>query len=221
MKLLFVEDDDIIRNSFRDYLNTLFNDIYEASDGKIAYELYKVVKPDIILLDINLPSIDGITLAKKIRESDHKTIIIILSAREDKETLLEATTLGLSKYLLKPIQRRELKESLLEAISKVKDKAYTNKTIRLIDDFIWNHEEKILSHKGIPIQLTKMEISLLNNFCLKSKDIVSYEDMYHELYSDFDYSENKLKMIIKRFRLKTHQDIILNIYGLGYKFNIE
>ena len=221
MKLLFVEDDDIIRNSFRDYLNTLFDDLYEASDGKIAYELYKVVKPDIILLDINLPSIDGITLAKKIRESDHKTIIIILSAREDKETLLEATTLGLSKYLLKPIQRRELKKSLLEAISKVKDKEYNNKNIRLIDNFIWNQEEKILSHNGIPIQLTKMEISLLNNFCLKGKDIVSYEDMYHELYNDFDYSENKLKMIIKRFRLKTHQDIILNIYGLGYKFNID
>ena len=43
MKLLFVEDDDIIRNSFRDYLNTLFDDIYEASDGKIAFELYQVI----------------------------------------------------------------------------------------------------------------------------------------------------------------------------------
>lgn len=221
MKLLFVEDDDIIRNSFRDYLNTLFDDIYEADDGKVAFELYQVVKPDIILLDINLPSIDGISLAKKIREFDRKTIIIILSAREDKETLLEATTLGLSKYLLKPIQRREFKETLFEAISKVKNKEYNNKTIKLIGDFIWNQEEKVLSHNGINIQLTKMEISLLNNFCLKGKDIVSYEDMYLKLYNDFDYNENKLKMIIKRFRLKTHQDIILNIYGLGYKFNFD
>jgi two-component system, OmpR family, response regulator VanR len=221
MKLLFVEDDDIIRNSLRDYLNTLFDNIYEASDGKVAFEIYQIVKPDIILLDINLPSIDGISLAKKIREFDHKTIIIILSAREDKETLLEATTLGLSKYLLKPIQRRELKKALFEAISKVKDKEYNNKTIKLIDDFIWNQEEKVLSHNGINIQLTKMEMSLLNNFCLKGKDIVSYEDMYFHLYNDFEYNENKLKMIIKRFRLKTHQDIILNIYGLGYKFNID
>ena len=45
--------------------------------------------------------------------------------------------------------------------------------------------------------------------------------MYLKLYNDFDYNENKLKMIIKRFRLKTHQDIILNIYGLGYKFNFD
>lgn len=221
MKLLFVEDDDIIRNSFWDYLNTLFDDIYEASDGKIAFELYQVIKPDIILLDINLPSIDGISLAKKIREFDRKTIIIILSAREDKETLLEATTLGLTKYLLKPIQRKEFKETLLEAISKVKDKEYNNKTIKLVGDFIWNQEEELLSHNGINIQLTKMEISLLNNFCLKGKNVVSYEDMYLQLYDDFDYNENKLKMVIKRFRLKTHQDIILNVYGLGYKFNIE
>jgi two-component system, OmpR family, response regulator VanR len=221
MKLLFIEDDDIIRNSLRDYLNTIFDDIYEVSDGKDAFKTYLEVKPDVILLDINLPSIDGITIAKDIRRTDKKTIIIILSAREDRKTLLEATTLGLTKYLLKPIQRKELKESLLLAISKVKVEDYSDKTIKLISGFIWNLEEKELFHPSMKIQLTKMEISLFVNFCLKSKNIVNYEDMYFQLYNNMEYNENKLRMLIKRLRLKTHHDIIQNIYGLGYKFNIE
>ena len=221
MTLLFIEDDDITRNSLRDYLNTIFNHVYEVSDGKVAFEIYQAVKPDIILLDINLSSVDGIFIAKKIRESDRETIIIILSAREDKETLLEATTLGLTKYLLKPIQRKEFKESLLSAISKVNDKNHSNNIVRLIDGFVWNLEQKELSHNSIKIQLTKREISLLDNFCSKSIKVVSYEDMYFEIYNNMDYNENKLRMLIKRLRLKTHQEIIQNVYGLGYRFNIE
>ena len=134
MKLLFIEDDYIIRNSFRDYLSTLFNYIYEVSDGKDAFRIYEEVKPDIILLDINLPSIDGISIAKKIREIDKETIIIILSAREDTETFLDATTLGLTKYLLKPIPRREFKKFITEAVMKVKSN--NHKSIQLIDDFV-------------------------------------------------------------------------------------
>lgn len=215
MKLLFIEDDDIIRSSFRNYLNTLFNYVYEVSDGKDAFRMYMDIKPDVILLDINLPSIDGISIAKKIRELDRETCIIILSAREDKETLIEATTLGLTKYLLKPIPRKDFKKIMLEVISKIK-----NKNIELINGFIWNKEKKELSLNNKNIQLTKNEIFLLDNFCIKSKKIISYEDMYYQIYSDINYNENKLRMLIKRFRIKTDQDIIQNIYGLGYKFNI-
>ena len=220
MKLLFIEDDNIIRDNFRDSLNLLFDDVYEVSDGKDAFKMYKEIKPDIILLDINLPSIDGISIAKKIRAIDKKTIIIILSAKEDTETLLEATTLGLTKYLLKPISRKVFKDVILGAISKIENQNYNNKVIKLVNGFIWNQEKKELTYNNENIQLTKKELLLLDDFCKKTKSIVSYEDMYFKLYNDFEFNENKLRMLIKRLRIKTHHEIITNIYGFGYKFNI-
>ena len=221
MTLLFIEDDDVIRNSLRDYLNTLFDNVYEVSDGKDAFRIYQEVKPDIILLDINLPSVDGITIAKEIRKIDYTTIIIILSAREDKETFLDVMNLGLSKYLLKPVQRKKFRESLMIAIQKIKKDNDCNDSINLKNGFIWNLKKKELFHNSINIKLTKKEMCLLDNFCSKSNKIVSYEAMYLELYNEMEYNENRLRMLIKRFRLKTHQNIIQNIYGFGYKFNID
>ena len=220
MKLLFIEDYNIIRESFRDYINTLFNDVYEVVDGKNAFDTYLKVKPDIILLDINLPSINGIDIAKKIRKSDSKIIIIVLSAQEDRDTLIEATTLNLTKYLLKPISRKEFKKTMTETISKINEKNREKEVIRLTNGFVWNKKEKVLFHNGENIELTKNELLLLDNFCVKSNRVVTFEDIYFHIYSDLDYNENKLRMLIKRFRIKTHQDILLNIYGLGYKFNI-
>ena len=75
--ILYIEDDEGVRTINSRFLNRMFNELYEAKDGQEGYELYKKYHPDIILTDIKMPRLDGISLAKKIREKDKTTKIII------------------------------------------------------------------------------------------------------------------------------------------------
>ena len=107
--ILFVEDEDNIRENYSKYLRIYFKDVLEAANAEDAFILYKEKKPDIMIVDIHLPKENGIELIKKIRKNDLDVKVIILTAHADSSFLLEAIPLKLIKYLIKPINRKELK----------------------------------------------------------------------------------------------------------------
>ncbi|WP_122893007.1 response regulator transcription factor [Arcobacter peruensis] len=215
MKLLFVEDDIEIRENLRFYLKSIFREVIEVSNGKEALKEYYNCTPDIILLDINIPKLNGIEVAKKIRERDNKTVIIILTAHDDRDILIQAIELKLTKYLLKPVSRNELKQTLIKAISDVKE----IQSIDLMYDYKWNLKNKILKHKNEIIKLTNNEIKLFNRYCNNTQEIFTNEDLSSLLYEEEEYNENKVRMFLKRFRKNINPELIINIYGLGYRFN--
>jgi len=118
-KILFVEDEEATRKNYVTYLKMLFSEVYEAKDGEIAYQLYKEKKPDILILDVNIPKLNGLELLEKIRENDYTTKAIMFTAHSDQNFLLQAVSLQLTKYLVKPVSRQELKEALDLAISEL------------------------------------------------------------------------------------------------------
>ena len=217
MKVLYVEDDIEIRNNLRFYLESIFDEVFEVSNGEDALKLYKEKSPDIILLDINIPKINGIDVARKIREKDKDVLIIVTTAHDDKEILLNAIALTLTKYLLKPITRNVLKDTLSKAIKKLKEL----ELISLDKDYIWNKNTHTLTHDNDVIKLTNNEIKLFQNYCTKSKHIFSNEDIFFTIYNDLEYNENKVRMFLKRFRKNTNHNLLINIYGAGYKFNYK
>lgn len=101
--ILYVEDEPSIRANIVEYLESYFDTVYTASDGAQALELYNKHRPDIAMLDINLPYMDGLTVAREIRSQDEKIKLVMLTAFTDKEKLLQATELKLTKYLVKPV----------------------------------------------------------------------------------------------------------------------
>ena len=110
--LLYVEDEPAILEQYTKFFCNYFFHVFTAEDGLNAKKVYEDKKPDVIILDINLPKINGITLVKYIREKDRKTPIVLLTARSDKETLKSAIELDITTYLEKPITRNALKETL-------------------------------------------------------------------------------------------------------------
>jgi len=215
MKLLFVEDDIEIRENLRFYLESIFKEIIEVSDGEEALKKYYNCNPDIILLDINIPKLNGIDVAKRIREHDKKTIIIVLTAYDDREILIQAVELKLTKYLLKPVSRSILKETLTKAIQEIRD----TQNISLNYDYKWNLKNKVLTHKNEVIKITNNEMKLFDVYCNNSNSIFTNEDLSNLLYEEEEYNENKVRMFLKRFRKNINPELIVNIYGLGYKFN--
>lgn len=92
--------------------------------------------------------------------------------------------------------------------------------INLENNYIWDKKKKTLFHHKKELKLTKNEIKLLSNFCINSNEIITSEEIYYQIYNDYEYNSNKVRMLLKRLRNKTYQNMIINIYGLGYKFNI-
>lgn len=219
--ILFVEDDVVALKNYSLALREDYIDVYEAKDGLIAYELYKEKKPDIMIIDVDIPKLNGIELLKKIRQTDLNTKAILFTSYSDKETLLNATSLKLTQYLIKPVIRKDLFAALDLAIDEIKSfSIVSNKILTLKDNFYWDIDKNILFNKKDEVSLTKTEKDILS-FIFKigqKKDIVTYENIAFSLWNDYDDAIlQSIKTFISGLRKKLPKDTILNAYGEGYK----
>ncbi len=217
-KVLVVEDEKIARENFVSYLSMFYEKVFEAEDGEKALVLYKKEEIDIVLLDINIPKIGGLEVARKIRENDFKTKIIILTAHSEKSFLLEAVSLRLTKYLLKPVNRKDLKEAFDLAIGELnKFDIILSDDIKISDMYSYSFLKKALYKDKIEISLTKNE-QIFFEYLLKNRNRVC---TYYELLDYIDIQTiDALKNLVKRLKKKLDDEVILNISGTGYKIKL-
>lgn len=222
LSILYAEDEVETRKNYGNYLQRYFKDTYIVDNGEDALKYYEEFKPNILLLDVNMPIINGLEVAKKIRQKDKKTRIIILTAHLERDKLLFAAELNLTKYLPKPISRSDLKLALNEAVEQYKELDGTLELVKLDEDTFWDKKTKRLIYEKQDIKLTKYEILLLELLSSKQDRVFSLDEISLHLWNDIDdleSSSTKLKDIIKRLRKKIPKNSIENIYGAGYKLN--
>jgi DNA-binding response OmpR family regulator len=224
LKLLYIEDDIDIQTIYAEQLKTLVPTLYFAKDGEEGFERYLELKPHIILLDINMPKIDGLTLAKRIREIDRHVKIIITTSYSEQEKLLQAIELYLIKYIIKPIEPHILEEAITKAIEEIREEQgeQRQKLFLLDSETVWDQKEEKLLKNNQEIKLTKNERRLLSLLSSdKSKVFTFFEIFNHLSYDDFDkeYDANQIRALVKLVRKKIPKDAIINIYGEGYRFN--
>lgn len=224
LTLLYIEDDRDIQSIYIAQLEELVENIICAGDGQEGYECYLRHKPDIILLDIHMPKLDGISLAKKIREVDNEVKIIITSSYTDQDKLLAAIELSLVKYILKPIDPKILQETILKAKNEIalEQKQEEQKLFLLDENMIWNAtEEKLLLSKE-EIKLTKNERRLLTLISTNPNKVYTFFEIFDYLSRDDFYKEydaNQIRALVKLLRKKIPKNSIVNVYGEGYRFN--
>ena len=219
ISILVAEDEDELREYLVEYLQLFFKNVYHAACGQEAYLIYLDKNPDIILSDINMPNLDGLSMISKIREKDLHTKIIIMSAHSDKEKLLRAVELNLVTYLVKPIKFETLKKVLFETIDSLKS---SSQKVHLGSDMYWSKTENRLYSNAEHIVLKERESMLMELLCSNITQAFSNEEIFHYLYakSDKEYSEYSITSLIKRLRSKLPKNIIQNEYGSGYKIRI-
>jgi len=223
ISLLYIEDDEDIRMIYSEYLKQYSIDIYYAKDGEEGYKRYFELKPNILLLDISMPKMDGLTLAKKVREKDKKVKIIITSSYGDQQKLLQAVELYLIKYLLKPIDPHALDEALSKAIEEINEEKKEDNSLFVLDkDTVWNTKEKKILKNGKEIKLTKNERRLLSLLSSDKNRVFTFFEIFdyitHDNY-DKEYDANQIRALVKLVRKKVPKDAIINVYGEGYRFN--
>ncbi len=120
MKILLVDDSRTIRNIQKNTLKTLgYEDVFEAADGLEALAALSKQKADLMLVDWNMPNMDGITLVRKVRETDRRTPIIMVTTEAEKSRVLEAVKAGVNNYVVKPFTAETLAEKINQTMAKV------------------------------------------------------------------------------------------------------
>ncbi|NVJ54550.1 MAG: response regulator [Campylobacteraceae bacterium] len=218
LKVLYVEDEDFIRENAVSYLKRFFENVYEANDAFKALDIIEKQNPHLVITDIKMPKLSGLDMVRKVRQDDKKTQFIVLSAFTDKNYLLDAIDLGLVKYLTKPIKHDTIFPLLLkcakESFEDETNKKYITKTT-YFDSF-----EKVLKVDDKEIRLTKSEISLLELLCTKYPKAATYEQLQSDIWQDEYMSENALRLLIRDLRKKLPVNCIKNISKLGYKIEL-
>jgi len=218
IRLLYVDDEDLIRENAIEYLNRYFDEVYESRDGLEALQLIEKVKPHIVITDIKMPNLNGIELAKKIRQSDKKTQIIIATAYTDTNFLITAVELQLVKYMVKPILETKLISVLKSCIETIKEDDTNIK--KFSSDVFFDIFNKTLLVNNKLKKLTKNEILFLELLCSNSNRVVSYEEIQTYIWYDNYMSGDAIRSLVRALRKKLPNGIIENFSGLGYKINI-
>ena len=220
MKVLIVDDEDLIRNIIKEYCINEGYSIYEASDGVEAVNIFKNNSDiDIIVLDIMMPNMDGYTAYQEIKKI-RNIPTIILSARNDEYDKLMGFDLGVDDYLTKPFSPRELMARI---------KAILKRDNKVLD--IYEYEDlkiDIKAHcvyiEGEEIELTPKEYELLLYFIENKSIALSREQLLGKIWGyDFFGDDRTIDTHIKtlRSRLGKYRDLIRTVRGVGYKFDVK
>jgi len=212
LKVLLVEDEKKLALLLKNAIGDNFYSFSVANDGEEGLEKFLQIKPDIVITDIMMPKKTGLEMAGEIRKVNSDVPIIILSAYSETDKFLNAIDIGVVKYLIKPFDPDEL----LDYISSIDDK-FGSKLIALQDDFSFNLTTNSLYKNSRYISLTKKEIKFIELLVQNDEHILDDKIIKNNLWADEEVSDERLRTFIRRLRVKTSKNLVLNIKGQGYQ----
>lgn len=216
IKILYIDDEDLIRSNAVEYLEFYCDNVYEAKDGLEGIEVYEKYKPDIIITDIKMPKLNGLEMVRQIRQKDKTTRIIVATAFLETSYLLEAIDLGLVKYLTKPITEDKLLPILKSCVLDV----FEDKSIFFFEnDISFDMLNKTLFKNEIQIMLTKKELMFLELLLKNNKRAVQYSELSNYVWNG-NMSEDAIRSIVKELRKKISKQTIKNVSGIGYQVQV-
>ncbi|WP_033917048.1 response regulator transcription factor [Campylobacter sputorum] len=218
LTLLFVEDEDDIRKSMQYAIGDKFRDIIMAQNGDEGLKKFKKYNPNIVVTDITMPIMDGLSMTKEIKKISKDIPVIVLSAYSDKEKLIKAIDFGVDKYLIKPIDMEEF----LNAISHIAlDKIEALNIIEIGNGYSFHTIKRVLIKDDVEIPLTKKELAFISLLIKRLGTVVLHEDIKKNVWASQKVSDAAIRTFIKRIRDKVGNDLIKNVSGFGYKMDYK
>ncbi|ADT66736.1 butyrate response regulator transcription factor BumR [Campylobacter jejuni] len=216
--ILVVEDEIKTRESLINVLSERFSKVIGAQNGDEGLKKFKKFKPDLVITDIAMPIMDGLDMAREIKEISDDVPIVVLSAYSEKERLLRSIDIGIDKYLIKPIDIEELFK-VLDCL--VGEKIEANMLVKISEEYQFNKTKRTLIHNGKEIVLTKKELAFISLLLKQPGVLVLHEDIKKNVWIGEHVSDTAVRTFIKRVRDKVGEDFIKNVPSLGYKININ
>ncbi len=227
--ILIIEDDTELHTMVKDYLVSEGFETESAFNGQEACELADKNQYELVLLDIMMPQMDGLTVMKKIR-TNSVVPIIIMSAKDSDSDKAFGLGLGADDYITKPFSLTELVARIKAHIRRVNqysvgENEKKGKNI-CVGDLVLNQEMHLLEKRGQYIELTAKEFEALKLFMTNPKKVYTKAQLYTLVWGeDYFGDENAVNVLISRLRSKLEDNpkkpqYIATVWGIGYKLGI-
>jgi two-component system alkaline phosphatase synthesis response regulator PhoP len=223
--ILVVDDEPKIVKQARDYLERGGFRVIEAADGKTALVRARGERPDLIVLDLNLPEMDGLDVCRALRR-DSDVPIIMLTARVEETDRLIGLEMGADDYVVKPFSPRELVARVRAVLRRVRGGVHQPGLIRAGDLEI-DLEGHRVARSGEDIRLTRTEFNLLATLAQHPGQTFTRAQLLDRLHGvAYDGFDRSVDAHIKNLRRKLESDpveprYVLTVYGVGYRFTDE
>ncbi len=218
MHILVVEDEKVLCETIVRSLHRLDYSVDSCYDGNEAIELLAIENYDLVLLDLNLPGTDGMTVLRKLRQTDRDTKVLILSARSEVADKVDGLDSGANDYLSKPFHLEEL-EARIRSLTR---RQFTqNDVILTCGDISFDTKSRTASAAGLKLTLTRKESAILEYLLLNRGRPVSQEELIDHVWDNsVDNFSNSIRVHIsalrKKLRAALGYDPIRNRIGEGY-----
>ena len=213
MKILLVEDDIMLNEMIAEYITSTGHIIKSVKTGSESLDILEKEKFDLLILDINLPDIDGFTILEKMHEQKRMIPTIYISALIDIEDISRAFDLGCFDYLKKPFHLKEL-TLRINKILKTRIVPQTHK--RLSKHYSFDSENMTLLYNNEPHILPKRQLQIIELLAQNRSLVVNY-DMFRNYVWNDDYIDNAtIRAEVNRVKTVLKEDFIKNIRGSGY-----
>jgi two-component system OmpR family response regulator len=224
-KILLAEDDNNLGVLLRNYLIAKNYETNLCINGREALELFQKNEFNICIIDIMMPEMDGLTLAKEIRKINQDIPIIFLTARNQKEDIIEGFKTGADDYITKPFSMEELLYRIEAILRRVTEPVVHKKVEQYsIGEYSFDTLKQFLTYKDQTIKLTTKESELLELLCRHKNEILERNYALKAIWIDDNYfNARSMDVYITKLRkyLKKDPSVkILNVHGKGYKLLI-
>ena len=221
-RILVVEDDPAILRGVRDNLQYESHEVLTATDGEAGYRLLAEKKPDLVILDLMLPKINGYQLCRRVRGEGITTPILMLTARGEEVDRVMGLDLGADDYVTKPFSVPELLARVRAILRRVRSAESLPPELRFDDvvvDFLRYEAQK----GGKVLKLSRKEFGILRQLAAQAGQVVTREDLLNEVWGYENYpSTRTVDNHIASLRAKleenpSHPRRLLTVHGVGYK----
>ncbi len=221
-KILIVDDEPSIINLVSAYLKPEGYEVFTASDGLTGLKAARSFKPDLIILDIMLPGMDGIELLSRLRrESD--VYVILLTARTEETDKIVGLTVGADDYVAKPFSPRELVARIKAAFRRLNAPAATENEILSFKRVLIDPGARVVKVDDAPVELTALEFDLLKALAENHGRVLTREQLLEKIWDSSYFGEIRVVDVhLGHVRQKLGvEGLITTVRGVGYRFEDE
>jgi two-component system alkaline phosphatase synthesis response regulator PhoP len=223
-KILVIDDEPSILNLVTAYLKPEGYEVHTAMDGQSGLKAARAFKPDLVILDIMLPGMDGIELLSRLRR-ESEVYVILLTAKTEETDKIVGLSVGADDYVTKPFSPRELTARVKAALRRIQMKAASGSELSVLSfrQLRIDIGARAVSVDENPIELTAIEFDLLKALAENRRRVLSREQLLEKVWGGVYVGELRVVDVhLGHIRQKLgRQDLIVTVRGVGYRFEDE
>lgn len=221
-RIVVIEDDQGVRESLGMVLEFQEHEPHLAETGEAGLELIRTVEPQLVILDLNLPGMDGVEVCQALRDAGRATPVLMLTARHETADRVAGLDAGADDYLVKPFALDELLARVRALLRRAPQQTLVSQpdSIR-VDDLALDPASRTVTRAGRGIELTRYEFDLLEALISEAGIVLRRDVLYERVWGyEVDLNSNSLEVFVSSLRRKTEAEggarLIHTVRGVGY-----